>query len=106
MVLALRNQLSSRHHILTGLLYDVEQDHLYTSRIYDIQPIIDPMGVGDAFVAAYLHAFVKCSGDNQRDLDFSLSASALKNTITGDQNLVSEQEIIDNMTNSGGRIQR
>jgi 2-dehydro-3-deoxygluconokinase len=106
MVLALRNQLSSRHHIFTGLLYDVEKDKLYTSRIYDIQPIVDPMGVGDAFVAAYIHAFVRCSGDNQQNLDFALSASALKNTISGDQNLVSKEEIIDNMTNSGGRIQR
>lgn len=104
MVLALRNQLSSRHHIFTGLLYDVEKDKLYTSRIYDIQPIVDPMGVGDAFVAAYIHAFVKGSGDNQRDLDFALSASALKNTIPGDQNLVSEQEILDNITSAGGRI--
>ncbi|MCH4181747.1 MAG: sugar kinase [Prevotella sp.] len=106
MVLALRNQLSSRHHIFTGLLYDVEKDKLYTSRIYDIQPIVDPMGVGDAFVAAYIHAYADGFGDNQQNLDFALSASALKNTISGDQNLVSKEEIIDNMTNSGGRIQR
>jgi hypothetical protein len=42
----------------------------------------------------------------ERRLDFSLSASAIKNTIPGDQNLVSEEEIIHNMTSSGGRIQR
>jgi 2-dehydro-3-deoxygluconokinase len=106
MVMALRNQLSSRHHILTGLLYDAEKDTLYTSRLYDIQPIVDPMGVGDAFVAAYIHALIKCAEDNQRNLDFALSASALKNTISGDQNLVSEDEILDNITASGGRIKR
>ena len=106
MVMAVRNQIASSHHTLTGVLYDAQNDTLYTTKIYDIQPIIDPMGVGDAFIAAYLHAHLKWADDNQKCLDFSLSASALKNTVSGDQNLVSEEEIIANMTSSGGRIQR
>lgn len=106
MVMAVRNQIASSHHTLTGVLYDTQTDTLYTTKIYDIQPIIDPMGVGDAFIAAYLHANLKWADDNQKCLDFSLSASALKNTVPGDQNLVSEEEIIVNMTSSGGRIQR
>ena len=106
MVMALRNQLASSHHTLTGLLYDAVHDSLYTTKIYDIQPIVDPMGVGDAFVAGYIHAHQKRAADNQYCLDFALSASALKNTIPGDQNLVTEEEIISNLTSSGGRIQR
>ncbi len=106
MLMALRNQIASSHHTLTGLLYDTVEDKLYSTRIYDIQPIIDPMGVGDAFVGAYIHAHEKWRDENQYNLDFSLSASALKNTIPGDQNLVSEEEIISNMTSNGGRIQR
>lgn len=106
MLMALRNQLTSTHHTLTGVLYDAEADRLYTTKIYDIQPITDPMGVGDAFVAAYIHAHQKWTDDNQYCLDFSLSASALKNTVPGDQNLVTEEEIISNITSSGGRIQR
>ncbi len=106
MVMAVRNQIASSHHTLTGVLYDAVTDQLYTTRIYDIQPIIDPMGVGDAFIGAYIHAWRKWTDDNQRCLDFSLSASALKNTVPGDQNLVTEEEIIANMTGSGGRIQR
>lgn len=97
MIMALRNQLASSHHTLTGLLYDALEDRLYTTRIYDIHPIVDPMGVGDAFVAAYIHAYQKWGDANQYCLDFSLSASAIKNTVPGDQNLVSEEEIIDNM---------
>ena len=104
--MAVRNQIASSHHTLSGLLYDAVEDQLYTTRIYDIEPIVDPMGVGDAFVAAYIHAHQKWSDKNQYCLDFSLSASAIKNTIPGDQNLVSEEEIISNMTSSGGRIQR
>lgn len=106
MIMALRNQLESSHHILTGLLYDAAGDALFTARLYDIEPVVDPMGVGDAFVAAYLHAFRRWGDDNQRCLDFGLSASAMKNTIPGDQNLVSESEIIANIAGSGGRIQR
>lgn len=106
MVMAVRNQIASSHHTLSGLLYDTVEDQLYTTRIYDIQPIVDPMGVGDAFIAAYIHAHQKWGDENQYCLDFSLSASAIKNTIPGDQNLVSEEEIISNMTSSGGRIQR
>jgi len=105
MLMAVRNQIASSHHTLSGLLYDAV-DQLYTTRIYDIEPIVDPMGVGDAFIAAYIHAHQKWGDKNQYCLDFSLSASAIKNTVPGDQNLVTEEEIINNMTSSGGRIQR
>ena len=106
MLMAVRNQIASSHHTLSGLLYDAVEDQLYTTRIYDIEPIVDPMGVGDAFIAAYIHAHQKWGDKNQYCLDFSLSASAIKNTVPGDQNLVTEEEIINNMTSSGGRIQR
>ena len=52
-----------------------------------------PMGVGDAFIAAYVHAFSKNGNDNKKCLDFALAASALKNTIPGDFNLVTEEEV-------------
>lgn len=104
MLMALRNQITSAHHTLTGVLY--AEGKLYTTRIYDIQPIIDPMGVGDAFVAAFIHARQKWADDDQRCLDFALSASAIKNTVPGDQNLVTEDEIITNMGNANGRIER
>lgn len=106
MVMAVRNQLASSHHLLSGLLYDMREGRLYAARVYDITPIIDPMGVGDAFVAAYIHALGKWGDDNQRCLDFALSASALKNTIPGDHNLAGEEEIIANVTSLGGRIER
>jgi len=99
MVLACRNQLTSSHHTLTGMLLSSDDTlpsgtpSLFTTRIYDINPVIDPMGVGDAFMAAFLHAYSHWGDDNQRCLDFSLAASALKNSVTGDFNLVTESEI-------------
>lgn len=100
-VMAVRNQIASTHHTLTGLLYI--QGKLYTTRIYDISPIVDPMGVGDAFIAAYLHAYQHWEDDPQHCLDFSLTASALKNTIPGDFNLNTEGEI-EKVMNARGPI--
>lgn len=104
MLMGLRNQISSGHHTLSGILY--ADGKLYTTRTYDIRYIVDPMGVGDAYVAAFIHARRKWPGDEQRCMDFALSASALKNAIAGDQNLVSEAEIIANMNGGSGRIER
>lgn len=93
MILVLRNTLSANHHLLSGVIY--AEGKLYTTKIYDVDNVIDPMGVGDAFIAAYLHAYLKYGDDNARCLDFSLAASALKNTIPGDFNLITEEEVED-----------
>jgi 2-dehydro-3-deoxygluconokinase len=104
-LMAVRNQMTSTHHTITGLLYT--EGKLYTTRIYDVQMIVDPMGVGDAFVAAYIHAALKWPSDFQQQLNFSLAASALKNSVPGDFNLCSEDEIMSMMDQpSGGRIDR
>ncbi|MBM6993750.1 MAG: sugar kinase [Prevotella sp.] len=104
MLIGHRNQLSFQHHVNAAVLW--AEGKIYTSQFYDIEPIIDQMGVGDAWVAAFIHARLRWPDDDQRCLDFSVSASALKNTIPGDQNLVTEAEIIANMSGSGGRIDR
>jgi 2-dehydro-3-deoxygluconokinase len=92
-ILGLRNEVSSNHHLLSGVLYT--RDRLLRAKIYDINPVIDPMGVGDAYLAAYLHAHLNRQGDDQHCLDFSLAASALKSTISGDFNLSTEEEVLD-----------
>ena len=43
MLMAHRNQLSFQHHVNAGVLW--ANGEIYTSRIYDIQPIVDQMGV-------------------------------------------------------------
>lgn len=104
MLMAHRNQMSFNHHVLAGVLW--ADGKLYYSRTYDVNPIVDQMGVGDAWIAAFIHARLQWPDDDARCLDFSVSAAALKNTIAGDANLVSEEEVLDNMTNSSGRIKR
>lgn len=95
MLMALRNQITSNHHTLTGVLWN--DGKIFTTRIYDISPVIDPMGVGDAFVAAFIHARGKWGDNPQRCLDFALAASQIKNSVTGDFNLVTEEEVINQM---------
>ena len=95
MILALRNQMTTNHHTLTGLLW--HEGEIYLPRIYDIYPVLDPMGVGDAYVAAYIHAALKRPYDPQFQIDFALAASQLKNSISGDFNLVTEEEILEQM---------
>ena len=92
MMIGLRNQISSAHHTLTALLW--HDGTIYKTRFYDIFDIVDSVGVGDAFVAAYIHASGKWPADPQRCLDFALAAAMLKNSIVGDFNLVTEEEIL------------
>lgn len=92
-ILGLRNEPSTNHHLLSGVLYNRER--LFTAKIYDINPVVDPMGVGDAYLAAYLHAHLNRRDRDQQCLDFSLAASALKSTINGDFNLSTEEEVLE-----------
>ena len=104
MLMAHRNQLSFQHHVNAGVLW--VNGEIYTSRIYDIQPIVDQMGVGDAWVAAFIHARHRWPDDDRQCLEFATAAASLKNTVPGDQNLVSEQEILTAMQGGNGRIDR
>ena len=95
MMLGLRNQLTTNHHTLTALLW--YGGEIYKTRIWDITHIVDSVGVGDAFVAAYIHAAERWKGDPQRGLDFATAAAMMKNSVVGDFNLVSEEEILEQL---------
>jgi 2-dehydro-3-deoxygluconokinase len=55
--------------------------------------VVDPSGVGDAFMAGLLHAVEAFPDDNNYQLNYALAASTLKNTIPGDFNLATDEEI-------------
>ncbi len=94
-LMGMRNQISSSHNTLTALLWS--DGCLRKTRVYNILGIVDSMGVGDAFMAGLLHTIMAYPDDEQMQLDYSLAAAALKNTIPGDFNLVSDEEILDAM---------
>jgi len=94
-LMGMRNIVDSNHHTLTALLFTDGQ--LLEAPIIDIPDVVDPVGVGDAFMGGFLHAISLFPGDRERQLNYSLAAASLKNTIPGDFNLSTEEEILATM---------
>jgi len=95
-LMGMRNMVASSRHLLTALLYTSDDGNSYEllkAPIHDINGVVDPSGVGDAFMAGLLHSVRAFPDDPQQQLNYSLAASALKNTIPGDFNLATDDEI-------------
>lgn len=85
-----RETLSATCNKLQGILYN-GKDYVETP-IYDINPIVDRIGGGDAFMAGFIYGTLHYSTESEA-LHFAVAASALKHTIEGDVNLVSIDEV-------------
>ena len=90
-LMGMRNMVASNRHLLTALLWT--DGELLKAPIYDINGVVDPSGVGDAFMAGLLHATEAFPDNNEYQLNYALAASTLKNTIPGDFNLATDEEI-------------
>lgn len=100
----LRESYSASHNGWKALLFDGKR--FYESKHYDIEPIVDRVGAGDSFSAGLLHGLLSFD-DTQKALEFAVAASALKHTIPGDFNRVSESEVLNLMNGDGsGRVSR
>ena len=78
----------------------------YESKKYVIEPIVDRVGGGDSFAGALIHGLLTLES-RQQALEFAVAASALKHSIFGDFNFVSEDEVINLVKGDGsGRVQR
>lgn len=76
------------------------------SNAIEINNIFDRVGGGDSFMAAFLHGLLNFN-DHQKMLDFATTASAIKLSIKGDYNILSEDEVLDSMSASiTGQINR
>ena len=100
----LRNSKSADNNDWGGMLYNGEK-YCY-SETYHLTDIVDRVGGGDSFGAGLIHGI--CSDyEPSRIIEFAAGASALKHTIEGDYNLVSESEVLNLIDgNKTGRIQR
>ncbi len=101
--MCMRNAITPEHHCLEGVLY--AGGGMKVSRTYEVNNVVDSMGVGDAFVGAMLYA-VQNYADDQKKLDFAMAGSALKNTIVGDYNIVSADEVEALMTGGSAEMRR
>ena len=103
-VSTLRESFSATHNGWKAMIYNGEE--FYQSKRYDINPIIDRVGGGDSFSGGLIHGLLTMSTQGEA-LEFAVAASALKHTVNGDFNLVSEAEVkalADG--NANGRVQR
>jgi 2-dehydro-3-deoxygluconokinase len=100
---SLRTSFSATKNGWQGLLYDGKNHYL--SQSYTIDPIVDRVGGGDAFASGLIHGLL--TKDKQEAIEFAVAASALKHTIIGDANDVSENEVKVLMKgDQSGRVQR
>lgn len=100
----LRESRSASDNGWKALLYDGK--NFYQSKHYEILPIVDRVGGGDSFSGGLIHGLLKWH-DPQKALEFATAASALKHTVHGDFNCVSEEEVLNLMNGNGnGRVQR
>lgn len=100
----LRESYSATRNGWKAMIYDGTD--FYTSRHYDINPIVDRVGGGDSFSAGIIHGLLTKATQGEA-LEFAVAASALKHTINGDFNLATAEEV-ETLAggDASGRVQR
>lgn len=94
-----RQAHSADHHTLTGLLCD--RHTIHESRSFDLDPVIERIGGGDAFAAGVLHGLSSQTAP-QALVDFATAAAALKHTLPGDFSTLGVADVEHLL--QGGRI--
>ena len=100
----LRESFTASNNGWRAMIYN--GDSFYVSHRYEILPIVDRVGGGDAFSAGVIHGLAN-GMSQEKALEFAVAASALKHTIPGDFNVVSPSEVENLMNGNGsGRVER
>jgi 2-dehydro-3-deoxygluconokinase len=103
--ITLRGSLSASHNTWSGVLWD--KGNFYIAPTYDIMPIVDRVGGGDAFMGGLIYGLRKYTGDSEKALRFAVAASCLKHSIVGDFNAVTVAEVEQLMAgDASGRVSR
>lgn len=100
---SLRESYSASQNGWQGLLYD--GTHFYSSKKYEIT-IVDRLGGGDAFSAGLIYSILT-EKDLQTAIEMASATSALKQTIPGDFNICTLEEVERLLEGDGtGRVIR
>ena len=104
--ITLRGSISASHNTWSGVLWR-KGGEFYTAPQYDILPIVDRVGGGDAFAGGLIHA-LRANPDNyDYALRFAVAASCLKHSIIGDFNVAGLSEVEALMAgDASGRVSR
>lgn len=104
--ITLRESHSASKNGWSAILHD-NKDCMdpHRSSQYDIQ-LVDRVGGGDSFASGLIYGLLS-KNNTKEALEFAVAASCLKQTIPGDFNLVSTNEVEKLMTSGGsGRVER
>ena len=103
--ITLRESLSASDNGWSAVLWDATTGTMHHSQRYDVR-LVDRIGGGDSFAAGLIYGLVTGRTPSAA-LRFAVAASALKQTIPGDFNRVSVDEV-DRLAggDASGRVQR
>lgn len=103
-IITLRGSISASHNTWSGVLYNGKE--LLQGPSFQITHIVDRVGGGDSFMGGLIYGLLTYKND-QKALDFAVSASCLKHTIYGDYNRVTVEEVEKLMGgDASGRVSR
>ena len=103
--ITLRESVSASDNGWSAILWDAPTKTMHQSQRYDVR-LVDRIGGGDSFAAGLIYGLVTGRAADAA-LRFAVAASALKQTIPGDFNRVSVEEV-DRLAqgDASGRVQR
>ena len=103
--ITLRESLSASDNGWSAVLWDGDAGTMLRSQRYEVR-LVDRIGGGDSFAAGLIYGLVT-GRSPERALRFAVAASALKQTIPGDFNRVTVEEV-DRLAggDTSGRVQR
>jgi 2-dehydro-3-deoxygluconokinase len=111
--ITLRGSLSASHNTWSGVLWTCpepgrrEEGDFFCAPTYNILPIVDRVGGGDAFMGGLIYGLRTYKDDPQKALNFAAAAACLKHSIVGDFNAVSVSEVEALMAgDASGRVAR
>lgn len=104
--ITLRESFSASHNAWSALMLDDDDCvELFRSRRYEIS-LVDRIGGGDSFAGGLIYGLLTKTNTSDA-LEFAVAASCLKQTIPGDFNLVSVEEVEKLVAGQGsGRVER
>jgi 2-dehydro-3-deoxygluconokinase len=101
----LRESLSASDNAWSAVLLDAGSRAFHHSQRYTVR-LVDRIGGGDSFAAGLVYGLLT-GRDPESSLRFAVAASALKQTIPGDFNHVSVEEVERLVAgDASGRVQR
>lgn len=104
--ITLRGSKSASHNTWSAVAWSRDTGFI-EGPMYDIWPIVDRVGAGDAFVAGLIFRLGQADADLAGALSFAVATSCLKHTISGDLNIVRADEVERLMSgDQSGRVQR